>query len=336
MRAFERIQPASWEDAAAALAAARKAGVPAEAKGAGTDLLDRLKERTVAPDRVVDLRRLTGNDAIEKSPSQIAIGALVTLTRVVEGLSAELPALADACEGAATPQIRNAATLAGNLCQRPRCWYFRSADFACLKKGGSECYAQKGENVFHAVFGNHTCAIVHPSAAGVALAAYGARVETLSASSRRTIPIADFFVTPEVNLASENSLAEGELVTRVVVPRHAGLRSAYRKVKHKQTFDWPLADAAVVYRDEGGVARDVRIVIGSVAPVPWRVRKAEALVEGQRIDAALAAKAGAAATDGATPLERNAYKLPLVSAAVRRALLGAAGLPDGTEKAPHA
>jgi len=336
MKAFERIQPTSWEEAAAALAAARKAGVSAEAKGAGTDLLDRLKERSVAPDRIVDLRRLTGNDAIEKSPSQVAIGALVTLTRVVEGLSAELPALADACEGAATPQIRNAATLAGNLCQRPRCWYFRSADFACLKKGGSECFAQKGENVFHAVFGNHTCAIVHPSAAGVALAAYGARLETLSAGSRRTISIADFFVTPEVNLASENSLAEGELVTRVVVPRRAGLRSAYRKVKHKQTFDWPLVDAAVVYRDDGGVARDVRIVIGSVAPVPWRVKKAEALVEGQRIDAALAAKAGAAAAEGATPLERNAYKLPLVSAVVRRALLGAAGLPDGTEKAPQA
>jgi xanthine dehydrogenase YagS FAD-binding subunit len=336
MKSFERIQPTSWDDAAAALLAAKKAGVSAEPKGGGTDLLDRMKERSVAPDRIVDLRRLPGNDGIERSPSQIAIGSLVTLTHVVEALHAELPALADACEGAATPQIRNAATLAGNLCQRPRCWYFRSADFACLKKGGSECFAQKGENVFHAVFGNHNCAIVHPSAAGVALAAYGARVETLSARGRRTIPIADFFVTPEVNLASENSLAEGELVTRIVVPRHTGLRSAYRKVKHKQTFDWPLADAAVAYRDDGGVARDVRIVLGSAAPVPWRLKKAEALVEGQRIDAALAARAGAIATDGATPLANNGYKLQLVTAVVRRTLLGAAGLPDGTEKAPQA
>jgi xanthine dehydrogenase YagS FAD-binding subunit len=336
MKSFERIQPTSWEDAAAALDAAKKAGVSAEPKGAGTDLLDRMKERSVAPDRIVDLRRLPGNGAIEKSPSQIVIGSLVTLTRVVEGLHAELPALADACEGAATPQIRNAATLAGNLCQRPRCWYFRSADFACLKKGGSECFAQKGENVFHAVFGNHNCAIVHPSAAGVALAAYGARVDTLSARGRRTIPIADFFVTPEVNLASENSLAEGELVTRIVVPRPAGLKSAYRKVKHKQTFDWPLADAAVSYRDDGGVARDVRIVLGSAAPVPWRLKKAEALVEGQRIDAALAARAGTVAIEGATPLAKNGYKLQLVTAVVRRALLGAAGLPDGTEKAPQA
>ena len=336
MKAFERIQPASWEEAAAALAAAKKDGVSAEPKGAGTDLVDRLKERNVAPDRVVDLRRLPGNDTIERSPSQVSIGALVTLTQVAEKLRAELPALADACEGAATPQIRNAATLAGNLCQRPRCWYFRSADFECLKKGGSECFAQKGENVFHAVFGNHTCAIVHPSAAGVALSAYGARVETLSAKGRRTIPIADFFVTPEASLASENSLADGELVTRIVVPRHAAQRAAYRKIKHKQTFDWPLADAAVAYRDDGGVARDVRIVLGSAAPVPWRLKKVEALVEGQRIDAALAARAAASATEGATPLAKNGYKLQLVTAVVRRALLAAAGLPDGTEKAPQA
>jgi xanthine dehydrogenase YagS FAD-binding subunit len=336
MKAFERIQPASWDDAVAALADARKAGVSAESKGAGTELLDRLKERNVAPDRVVDLRRLTGNDTIEKTPSQVTIGALVTLSQVAERLRTELPALADACEGAATPQIRNVATLAGNLCQRPRCWYFRSADFQCLKKGGPECYAQNGENQFHAVFGNRTCAIVHPSAAGVALVAYGARVETLSASRRRTIPIGDFFVTPEVNLASENSLGDGELVTRVVVPRRPALKSAYRKIKHKQTFDWPLADVAVVYRDDAGVARDVRIVLGSAAPVPWRAKKAEALVEGRSIDATLAAKAGAAAIDAATPLARNAYKLPLVTAVVRRALLGAAGLPDGTERAPQA
>jgi xanthine dehydrogenase YagS FAD-binding subunit len=336
MKPFDRIQPASWDEAAEALAAAKKSGVSAEAKGAGTDLLDRLKERTAAPDRVVDLRRLSGNDAIEKSSQVISIGALVTLTRVAEGLRAELPALADACEGAATPQIRNAATLAGNLCQRPRCWYFRSADFSCLKKGGSECFAQKGENVFHAVFGNHTCAIVHPSAAGVALTAYGARIETLSAGGRRTIPIADFFVTPEKDLASENSLAGAELITRIVVPRHAALRSAYRKIKHKQTFDWPLADAAVTYRDDAGMARDVRIVIGAAAPVPWRLKKVETFVEGNRIDASLAARAAALATEGATPLAHNAYKLPLLAAAVRRALLGAAGLPDGTERAPQA
>ena len=223
---------------------------------------------------------------------------MVTLTAVAEGLRADFPALADACLGAATPQIRNAATLAGNLCQRPRCWYFRSAEFQCLKKGGAECLAKSGENEFHAIFGNDTCAIVHPSAAGVALVALNARIETLAAGGGRTLAAADFFQRPEVDIFAENALKPGELVVEIHVDRPQSLRSAYRKIKQKQAFDWPLADAAVAWRDEGGVAKDVRIVIGSAAPVPWRAKAAEALVEGKKIDAALAAKAGEAALRG--------------------------------------
>ncbi len=333
MKSFERVQPRSWDEAASALAAARKSGKTAEAKGAGTELLDRLKEYNLAPDQVVDLRRLTSHNSIRRNPSGGAsIGALVTLTAVAEGLRKDFPALADACEGAATPQIRNAATLAGNLCQRPRCWYFRSSEFQCLKKGGVECLAKSGENEFHAIFGNNTCAIVHPSAAGVALVALNARIETLAASGGRTLLAADFFVRPEVEIFAENALEPGELVVEIHVEKPQGLHSAYRKIKHKQTFDWPLADAAVAWRDAGGAAKDVRIVIGSAAPVPWRAKAAEALVEGKRIDAALAAKAGEAALEGATPLGKNAYKLPMVAAVVRRTLLASAGLPDGTEE----
>jgi xanthine dehydrogenase YagS FAD-binding subunit len=336
VKSFERIQPKDWNDAALALEAARKARVPAEAKGAGTDLVDRLKERTAAPDRVVDLLRLDGHRKIQVAEGKVSIGALVTLREIAETLQTELPALAEACEGAATPQIRNAATIAGNLCQRPRCWYFRSADFTCLKKGGGECFAQNGENTYHAVFGNRTCAIVHPSAAGVALLAYGATVETLSPAGRRSIPIEAFFVRPEDDISSENSLKSAELILEVVVPRRAALRSAYRKLKQKQAFDWPLADVAVAFRDDAGAARDVRIVLGSAAPVPFRASSAERLVEGKRIDAALAAAAGRAAAEGATPLDQNAYKIPLISAMVRRTLLASASLPDGTEKAPDA
>ncbi|MBK9063113.1 MAG: hypothetical protein IPL89_07950 [Acidobacteria bacterium] len=142
---------------------------------------------------------------------------------------------------------------------------------------------------------------------------------------------ADFFVRPEVDIFTENALKSGELIVEIHVEKPQGLRSAYRKIKQKQAFDWPLADAAVAWREEGGVAKDVRIVIGSAAPVPWRAKAAEALVEGKRIDAALAAKAGAAALEGATPLGKNAYKLPIVAAAVRRTLLASAGLADGTE-----
>jgi len=333
VKAFERIQPQDWNGAVAALETARRAGVPAESKGAGTDLVDRLKESVAAPDRVVDLRRLAAHRTITRPSGKVSIGALVTLTQIAEALGGEFPALADACEGAATPQIRNTATLAGNLCQRPRCWYFRSPDFACLKKGGSECFAQKGENAFHAVFGNGTCAIVHPSAAGVALMAYGATVETISPSGSRSIPVEAFFVRPEADILAENALGPAELIVEVVVPTGASVRSAYRKVKQKQSFDWPLGDAAVAYRDDGGVAREVRIVLGSAAPVPFRARRAEAAVEGRKIDAALALAAGIAAVEGATPLAQNGYKLSILSAAVRRALLGAASLPDGTGKA---
>ncbi|HQQ78320.1 MAG TPA: FAD binding domain-containing protein, partial [Thermoanaerobaculia bacterium] len=313
---------------------AKEEKTSSEVKGAGTELIDRLKEYNLAPDRVIDLRRLAAHSSIQrKSSTSVSIGALVTLSAVAEGVRADFPALADACLGAATPQIRNAATLAGNLCQRPRCWYFRSAEFQCLKKGGVECLAKSGENEFHAIFGNNTCAIVHPSAAGVALVALNARIETLAAGGGRTIPAADFFVRPEVDIFTENALMSGELIVEIHVEKPQGLRSAYRKIKQKQAFDWPLADAAVAWREDGGVARDVRIVIGSAAPVPWRAKAAEALVEGKKIDAALAAKAGAAALEGATPLGKNAYKLPIVTAAVRRTLLASAGLADGTENA---
>jgi xanthine dehydrogenase YagS FAD-binding subunit len=332
MKSFERLQPASWEDAAKLLATAREKKISSEAKGAGTELLDRLKEYNLAPDQVVDLRRLTAHSSIQrKSSGGVSIGALVTLAAVADALKSDFPALADACLGAATPQIRNAATLAGNLCQRPRCWYFRSSEFQCLKKGGAECLAKSGENEFHAVFGNDTCAIVHPSAAGVALVALGAGIETLAAAGSRTLAAADFFVRPEVDIFAENALRPGELVVEIHVDRPDGLRSAYRKIKQKQTFDWPLADAAVAWREVGGVARDVRIVIGSAAPVPWRARAAEALVEGKRVDADLAARAAQAALEGATPLGKNVYKLPMISAVVRRTLLAAAGRALDTE-----
>ena len=333
MKSFERLQPKSWEEAAQLLAAAREKKISSEVKGAGTELLDRLKEHNLAPDQVIDLRRLSAHAHIRRDSSgAVSIGALVTLTEIAEGLTSEFPALADACLGAATPQIRNAATLAGNLCQRPRCWYFRSSEFQCLKKGGVECLAKSGENEFHAIFGNNTCAIVHPSAAGVALVALNARIETLAPGGGRTLAASDFFTRPVVDIFAENALKPGELVVEIHVDRPEGVRSAYRKIKQKQSFDWPLADAAVAWREEGGVAKDVRIVIGSAAPVPWRAKAAEALVEGKKIDAALAAKAGVAALEGATPLGKNAYKLPMVAAVVRRTLLASAGLPDGTEE----
>lgn len=334
MRAFERLQPSSWTHAVELLDAARRTGIAAEAKGAGTDLVDRLKEGTAAPTRVVDLRRLPGGATIERTSSGVRIGALTTLAVVARELAGDFPALAAACGGAATPQVRNAATLAGNLCQRPRCWYFRSAEFECLKKGGGECLAQEGENSFHALYANRTCAAIHPSAAGVALLALGADIETISPKGARTIPVAGFFARPEDDIGRENVLGPAELITSLTLRKIPAARSAYRKLMQKQSFDWPLADAAVAWQEDDGIARDVRVVLGSCAPVPFRALAAERALEGTRPDAASAARAAEAATGDATPLAQNGWRLPLVKAAARRAILGAAGLPDGTDGMP--
>jgi xanthine dehydrogenase YagS FAD-binding subunit len=330
MQAFAYVHPENLKEALASLGTAWG---ETDVLAGGTDLLALMKDNIHAPKTVVSLKGVKELKGIKSSAAGLEIGAMTTVDELMSNAAVRAyPALMQAAAGIASPQIRNMGTVGGDLCQRPRCWYFRSPEFACLKKGGSECFAQKGENAFHAVFGNGTCAIVHPSAAGVALMAYGATVETVSPAGPRSIPIEAFFVRPETDILAENALHPAELIVEVSVPK-AAVRSAYRKVKQKQAFDWPLADAAVAWREEGGVAKDVRIVIGSAAPVPWRAKAAEALVEGKKIDAALAAKAGAAALEGATPLGKNAYKLPIVAAAVRRTLLASAGIADGSENA---
>jgi len=224
---------------------------------------------------------------------------------------------ADAAAAAATPQIRNAATLGGNLAQRPRCWYFRREDFRCRRKGGSECFAIDGQNEMHAVFDNDLCAIVHPSATGTALTALGASLLLRGPSGERAVPVEDFFVRPQVDVTRENVLRPGELIVEVRVP--AGRRSGYVKLMEKQSFDWPLAEAAVALGD------DPRVVLGAAAPIPWRARAAEALLRGKRVDDALATQAAEAALQGAKPLQHNGYKVPILKTAVRRALLAAGG-----------
>ncbi len=232
------------------------------------------------------------------------------------------PALADAADGAATPQIRNMATLGGNLCQRPRCWYYRLAEFDCRKKGGPTCFAQDGENRFHAIFDSDLfCCCIHPSATAVALLAYGARLETISPKGKRTIAMDDFFVRPTEDALRENVLAPGEIIQTVRIPAPAeGSRSVYRKLKEKESFDWPLVEACVNLVVSGGQVRQARVVLGSVAPTPWRAKEAEAVLTGARIGPELAARAAAASVAGARPLSQNAYKVRLARVMVERAL----------------
>ena len=304
--------------------AVREAAKPATAvKAGGVDLLDRMKEGLDSPERVVSIAHVPGYDGIEAGPPG-RIGALATLAKLAAdpGLRRHYPALADAAEGAATPQIRNMATLGGNLCQRPRCWYYRLAEFDCRKKGGATCYAQEGENRFHAIFDTDLfCVCLHPSAAGVALLAYGAKLETISPRGRRTLAMDDFFHRPIEDPTRENVLGPGEIIERVLLPvARPGARSIYRKLKEKETFDWPIVEACASVTVLSGVVREARVVLGSVAPVPRRAVEAEAVLVGGKASPELAARAAAEAVKNAKPLSQNGYKVEIARVVLERAL----------------
>ena len=303
----------------------------AVAKAGGIDLLDLLKENLLAPTMVVSLNKIPGLDAIVEEPSGgLRIGAAATLTKIAEHplLRQRYPALVDAVAESASLQIRNVATLGGNLLQRPRCWYFRAAEYHCLRKGGGHCFAISGESQYHAIFDNRLCAIVHPSTAATALVALGAKVELTNAEGAiREALLENFFVAPDRDVQRENGLRRHEILTAVrLPPLAAGTRMAHLKLGEKQSFDWPLADVAVVLDvspDE--VCRKASVILGAAAPVPYRATKAERALAGCRIDERAAGEAGRAAIEGATPFPKNAYKLPLFETLVRRAISKAMG-----------
>ena len=223
--------------------------------------------------------------------------------------------LAEAAESVATPQIRNVGTLAGNVCQRPWCWYFRNG-FPCFKAGGNQCFSINGENQFHAIFGGGPSFIVHPSDTAPALVALDAKFHIAGPSGERTSlrpRISSRF--PRQNAARENVLAEDEMLASVEFPEaRPGTRSTYHKVMDREAWTHAVVSAAIVLEMDKDVCRSARIVLGGVAPIPWRVPEAEKLLTGQRITPDLAAQAADQAIVGATPLAKNAYKLPLTKA----------------------
>jgi xanthine dehydrogenase YagS FAD-binding subunit len=322
MNRFGFASPTSLEEAVASL------GPGATLKAGGIDVMDLLKEHLIAPERLVTLRAVPELDRIEEKPDGLHLGPMVTLSQIAEDAAVRRRwrALAEAAGRAATPQIRNVATVAGNLLQRPRCWYFRSEAFPCRKKGGDRCYAQAGENAYHAIFGNGLCAAVHPSATATALTALGARLAIMGPAGRREEPLDGFFVAPEADVKREHSLGEREIIAGIVVPPPpAGSGSAYMKQGEKESFDWPLAEVAVLLEREGGRCKRASIVLGAAAPVPWRAKAAEAALSGRAVDEAAARDAARAAVQGATPLEQNGYKVILFETMVRRAILAAEG-----------
>ncbi|HEX9574053.1 MAG TPA: FAD binding domain-containing protein [Myxococcales bacterium] len=321
MNSFTWIEAA---DVAGAIAAGAQQG--ALFKAGGVDVTDLMKERVAQPTALVNLRRIGELEFLREEKGALVIGPLVTLARLAEDplVVKGANALALAAGWAGTPQIRNLATLGGNLAQRPRCPYFRSELFHCRKKGGSECFAIPGENQDHAVFDNDVCAIVHPSGAATALVALGASLKLKGPRGERTLPIEQFFLRPEQDVLRENVLQPGELIVEVRVP--TGRRGGYVKLMQKQTFDWPLADAAAVLDLDGGTVREARVVLGAAAPVPWRASAVEKALLGKKLDEVSARDAARLATFGATPLDKNRHKLPALQAAVLRSLRAAGGL----------
>jgi xanthine dehydrogenase YagS FAD-binding subunit len=238
------------------------------------------------------------------------------------------PAVAAAAIEVGTPQIRNQGTVGGNINQRPRCWYYRNEEFVCYKKGGNRCFSPEGENQFHAIFGDGPSYIVHPSSLAVPFVAYDATFRLLSPRGERMVKAADYFTMPtKENVQRENVLEPDELLTHVILPAPGSLKSGHYEVRYKASHDWPIAFATVLLTMNGSTVAGARIVMGAVAPVPWRAQAAEKALAGKAITPETAVAAAEAALTGAEPLSRNAYKVQVAKTAVERAILQAAGLP---------
>jgi xanthine dehydrogenase YagS FAD-binding subunit len=326
MKAFEWTNPATVDEAVKMLTATSTGDIDEAPRpiAGGQDLLTSMKDYMSRPVRVVNLKNIRGLNRITLNAKGLTIGALVTLTELEEheGVRKSYPGLAEAALSIATPQIRNLGTVGGNLCQRPRCWYFRLEEVICLKKGGSDCYAASGENKYNAIIGGGPSYIVHPSDLAPMLLALGATVTVVGAAGKRVIPLDKFFTLPsEGNIRRENVLNNEEIITEIQVPRSAlAARSTYLKFKERDSLDFALAAAAVAVQLSGDTVKDARIVLGGVAPIPWRVPNAEKFVIGKKLTSDVLAETAKIALAGAEPLEKNAYKVPLAQTMVRRAL----------------
>jgi len=296
-------------------------------KAGGIDLLDHLKEHLVEPARVVDIKTIPGMKEIAvESDGSLRIGPLATMAQVAAhaGVQKSHRALAQACGEAASPQIRNVATIGGNVLQRPRCWYYRLESYKCLKKGGNVCYAVGGENRYHVIFGGGPSYAPHPSNAAVPLVAFGATFTLEGGKGKRSVAAADFFNLPSVDPGRENELAADEVLTEIRVPAAPGSVSLYDTIRERAAFDWPLVSMASVLKLDGKTVKEARVVLGAVAPIPWRSKKAEDALVGKTLDEAAALAAARGAIVGAAPLSDNGYKVSLVQTLVRRSLLSLA------------
>jgi len=297
----------------------------------GQDLLARMKDFVATPDRIVNVKNALDTTVTATPDGGLKIGAVMKIVDLVENPQVQrlYPAVIAAAGEIGTPQIRNQGTVGGNINQRPRCWYFRNEEFNCYKKGGNRCFSPAGENQFHAIFGNNGPShIVHPSSLAVPFVAYGAKFRLASTSGEREVQASEYFTMPTLrNVQKENVLADDEVLTHVILPAPGNVKTGHYEVRYKASHDWPLAFSTVILAMNGNTIQSARVVLGAVAPVPWRSEDAERALAGKPLNEQTAAEAADAAVRAAQPLNRNGYKVQIARTAVRRAILQAAGQP---------
>jgi xanthine dehydrogenase YagS FAD-binding subunit len=287
-----------------------------EALAGGTDLLGELKNRIRSPERIVNIDTLGEWGKIDADRGNgLRIGAVVHLSEVKHhpSILEKFPILTQSVSLTATPQLRNMGTVGGNLCQHPRCWYYRSPLFPCWLKGGSKCFAVNGENRFHAILGRGMCQSVHPSDLAPALIALKACVKIAEARKEREIPLEELYTIPGQNHRQMTVLKPGELIREIQVSAPVkGSRGVYLKAMERKAWSFALVSLAAQLRLERDTIAEARLVLGGVAPIPWRAKEAEEVLRGQKISEELTSQAGEAAVAAARPLRDNGYKVQLV------------------------
>src|SRR5438128_8935739 len=307
MQPFEYANPTTVQEAVGLLGA--RWG-EADVLAGGTDLISLMKEYLVTPKRVVNIKNIQELGGIQDSKTGLRIGAIVTIDELLENADVRknFPALTAAARGVASPQIRNMGTVGGDLCQRPRCWYFRGGHGLLGKDKNGQSLIPNGENKYHAILGNSGPAyFVSASSLGPALIALGAKIKLVSAKGTREVAADKFFVTPKDDTSREIAMMPNELLTEINIP--TGAKNATYEVRQKEALDWPLASAAVALRMKGSSVASARIVLGAVAPTPWAATQADQVLAGKAITADVAEEAAKAALSNATPLSQNAYKV---------------------------
>jgi len=321
---FKIAQPHSAEQVLALLS---KDDEKVSLMAGGTDLLTEIKEGVMEPDLVVDLSAIKGLAFIRKDRDGMHIGAMTTVADLASdpAIRTDYPGLNEAALSVGTPQLRNVGTLGGNLCQRPRCWYYRDAKFVCRKKGGSQCFASRGRNKYHAIFGGGICHIVYPSDLAPVLIALDAGAVIVSPGGEKVLPLSDFYALPSKNVRRENILNPNEFLREIrIPPAKKGDKSTYLKLRERGTWDFALASAAVKATVAGSGFSDIKIVLGGVAPIPWRLEKMEQGLMKKKLNESLINEAAGAALQEARPMEENAYKTALVETLLVRSLLSIA------------